>query len=122
MPPRDWRVRLQDIVEAAERIERYTTGMDLEAFVANDMAADAVTRNLSIIGEATRYVPAEVQAKYTDVPWRLIRSTRNVLIHDYPVIDLEIVWQTIRDDLPPTVARIREILALEQDSDDPVST
>ena len=96
--------------------------MDLEAFVANDMAADAVTRNLSIIGEATRYVPAEVQAKYTDVPWRLIRSTRNVLIHDYPVIDLEIVWQTIRDDLPPTVARIREILALEQDSDDPVST
>ena len=61
MPPRDWRVRLQDIVEASEKIDRYTDGMDLDAFVANDLVADAVTRNIGIIGEAARYVPPEIQ-------------------------------------------------------------
>jgi uncharacterized protein with HEPN domain len=113
VPPRDWRNRLLDIVEASERIDRYTAGMTIDTFMANDLVADGVTRNLSIIGEAVRHVPEHVQTRFPNVPWRLIRDMRNVLIHDYPAIDLEIVWRTIQDDLPPTIARIREILEEE---------
>ena len=75
---------------------------------------DIIEPQRSIIGEARCYIPSDIQSKYADVPWRLIRSMRNVLIHDYPVIDLEIVWRAIQDDLPPTITRIREILELEQ--------
>lgn len=82
MPPRDWRLRLQDIVDSAEKIFRYTAGLDFEAFSQSELIADAVTRNISIIGEAARYIPEEAQARYTDVPWRLMRDMRNVLIHD----------------------------------------
>ena len=115
MPPRDWRLRLQDIVEATEKIGRYTSGLEFEAFASNELVADGVTRNLSIIGEAAHYIPADVQARYSDVPWRLMWDMRNVLIHDYPGVDLGVVWRTIHDDLPPTLVRLREILELERD-------
>ena len=113
MPPRDWRNRLLDIVEASERIDRYTAGMDFDTFTANELVADGVTRNLSIIGEAVRHVPESVEARYPDLPWRLIRDMRNVLIHDYPAVDLDNVWQTIQNDLPRTITSIREILERE---------
>lgn len=116
MPRRDWRLRLLDIIESFEKIGRYTEGLDFEGFAANGMAADAVTRNVGIIGEAARHVPGTVQARYPDVPWRLMRGMRNVLIHDYPGVDLEVVWRTIHDDLPPTIARLREILEQERAS------
>jgi uncharacterized protein with HEPN domain len=117
VPPRDWRLRLQDILDAAAKIARYTDGFDFETFAADDRTADAVTRNLEIIGEAARSIPGSVRARHPDVPWRLMRDMRNVLIHDYPGVDLEVVWRTINDDLPPTLARLREILALERASD-----
>jgi uncharacterized protein with HEPN domain len=69
--------------------------MDFDTFTATELVADGVTRNLTIIGEAVRHVPEDVQTRYPDLPWRLIRDMRNVLIHDYPAIDLEIVWRTI---------------------------
>jgi uncharacterized protein with HEPN domain len=119
VPPRDWRNRLLDIVEASERIDRYTAGMDFATFTANELVADGVTRNLSIIGEAVRHVPEDVQARFPNVPWRLIRDMRNVLIHDYPAIDLEIVWQTIQIDLPRTITSMREILEQESGSHAP---
>lgn len=113
VPPRDWRVRLQDIIDAADRVDRYTVGIDFEAFSQSELLADGVTRNIAIIGEAARHVPEEIQVRYPSVPWRLMWDMRNVLIHDYPGVDLEVVWATIRDDLPPTIARLREILAAE---------
>src|SRR3954451_14836263 len=111
---RDWRLRLVGIIEASEKIGRYTSDMDFDAFAANEMAADAVTRNFGIIGEASRFIPGSIQAKYPDVPWRLMWDMRNVLIHDYPGVDLQVVWRTIKEDLPPTVARLGENLALER--------
>jgi uncharacterized protein with HEPN domain len=83
-------------VEASERIDRYTAGMDIDTFTANELVADGGTRDLSIIGEAVRHVPEGIQARFPNVPWRLIRDMRNVLIHDYPAVDLEIVWRRSR--------------------------
>ena len=64
MPPRDWKVRLQDILERIDRIERYTEGMDLAAFGQDELTVDAVVYNFAIIGEAARRVPPEITERY----------------------------------------------------------
>jgi uncharacterized protein with HEPN domain/predicted nucleotidyltransferase len=113
MPKRNRKMRIEDILEAIEKIERYTAGMDFEAFAANEMAADAVTHNLAIIGEAARHVPPEVQARYPTADWAKMRGMRNVLVHDYPSVDLTIVRDVVRNYLPPLVPLLREILERE---------
>jgi uncharacterized protein with HEPN domain len=52
-------------------------------------------RNLEIIGEASNYVPLEVQDRYPETPWRLMKTIRNIMIHEYFGVDLKIVWQTV---------------------------
>lgn len=106
-------MRIEDILEAITKIQRYTAGMTYEALADDEKTADAVTRNIGIIGEAASHVPAEVQARYPAIPWPKMRGMRNVVIHDYPDVDLEIVWDTIRNDLPPLVPLLNEILERE---------
>jgi uncharacterized protein with HEPN domain len=103
MPYRDWKLRLEDVLEAIPRIDRYTAGMDYDSFRADDKTIDAVVRNLEVIGEAARHIPEEVQKQYPDIPWARMRDVRNVLIHEYFGVSVSIVWQTVRDDLPPLV-------------------
>jgi uncharacterized protein with HEPN domain len=64
---RDWRLRIQDIIECAEKVEAYTSGLDFASFAANQMVIDATTRNLEIIGEAAHHVPPEIQARCPEV-------------------------------------------------------
>ena len=110
MPSRDWKLRLEDILEAIARIDRYVAGMDYEAFRADDKTTDAVVRNLEIIGEAARHVPEQMQRQHSELPWGKMGDIRNLLIHQYFGIGVPIVWQTIRDDLPPLVPLLRKIL------------
>jgi len=107
---RDWKMRLEDILEAIAKIDRYTAGMDYDSFRADDKTIDAVVRNLEIIGEAARHVPDSVQSQQPDIPWARMRNFRNILIHEYSGVSIPIVWQTIRDDLPPLVPRLRKAL------------
>ncbi len=110
MRSRHWRLRLEDVLEAITRIERYTTGMDLQALEADDKTVDAVVRNLEIIGEAARHVPQEAREEHAHVPWDTMQGMRNVLIHEYFGVSLPIIWHTIKHDLPPLVPLLREIL------------
>ncbi len=111
MPPRDARLRLEDIAEAIEKIRRYTANLDYESFCRDERTFDAVIRNLSVIGEAAQGVSAELVAAAPDLPWSEMRDMRNVLVHEYFGISLEIVWQTIQEDLPPLLQRLRELLS-----------
>ena len=113
MPPRDWRLRIEDILQAIGRIQRYTRGFTFDVFNSDDLRVDAVIRNLSIIGEAARYIPEDIQKKYPDVPWSDMRGIRNVVTHEYFGIVLEVVWETVQDDLPPLALRLQEILDRE---------
>lgn len=107
---KDWRVRVDDILEAIERIRRYTQGLDEAAFCADDRAVDAVVRNLEIIGEAAKKVPFEVAKRHPAVPWHRMAEVRNVLVHEYHSVDPAIVWSTVRHDLPPLVGPLKEML------------
>ena len=111
MPPRDWRLRLEDIVKAANSIEDYVRDMTFEAFCADQKTVDAVVRNLEVIGESARQVPDEIRRRFLEVAWADMSDMRNVLVHQYFGVDLPILWKTIRADLPPVVPILKAILA-----------
>lgn len=99
MSARSWYMRIEDILESIQAIQKYTHGMDFAAWQKDQKTIDAVVRNLEIIGEAATHIPNRVQEAYADIPWSKMRSIRNILIHEYFGVDIEIVWQTIQSDL-----------------------
>ncbi len=111
MPPREWRLRIEDILDAAGRIERYVEGKDLDAFVSDDLTLDAVSRCFGIIGEAATHIPKEVVAAHPEIPWADMRAMRNVVVHQYFGVTSETLWKTAREDLPPLVEPLRKLLA-----------
>ena len=105
-----WQIRIEHILEAISKIERYTAGLSEETFISQDMTVDAVVRNFQVIGEAVRHVPDDVQARYPEVPWSLMQGMRHILVHDYFTVKLNIVWRTIQQSLPPLVEPLQRIL------------
>jgi len=95
--PRDYKVCLEDILEAVGRIRSYTLDLTLDAFRVDFKTFDAVVRNLEIIGEATKGIPDSVRLKYPEVDWNRIRALRNILIHEYFGVDAEIVWDVVQN-------------------------
>lgn len=118
--PRDYRVSLDDILEAVERIEAYTDGMEKEQFQADSKTVDAVVRNLEIIGEASKNIPPQVRALSQSVPWSKIAGLRDILIHAYFNVDIDIVWDVVRNKLADLKAAATALLA-EDDTNEPAS-
>jgi uncharacterized protein with HEPN domain len=108
--PRDYKIYLDDILECIGKIHNYTAGLFLVDFCNDPKTIDAVTRNLEIIGEAARRLPEEIRIKYPDVEWHKIISLRNVLIHEYPGIDLETIWDIIENKLSLLEKQVKGIL------------
>ncbi|MBM4284402.1 MAG: DUF86 domain-containing protein [Deltaproteobacteria bacterium] len=111
MPGRDWKFRIEDIIEAVREILELTRGQTFESFCKDTKTTKAVLYNLAVIGEAARRLPAEVSSRYPALPWREMGDMRNVVIHEYFGIDLRILWETIQADLPPLLRPLREILS-----------
>jgi uncharacterized protein with HEPN domain len=91
---------LQHILEAIERIETYTEGIERDAFRKDSMAQDAVIRQLEVLGEAASQLSDETRDQYGMVPWQDITGMRNKLIHGYFGVDVDVVWKTVQEDLP----------------------
>jgi len=109
MPKRDPDLLVEDMLGAIRKIGRFTVGMDEETFRQDERTVDAVVRNLEILGEATKQLPEDFVARYPDVPWQQIAGLRNRIVHDYFGLDLEIIWQVIRHDLPPLQAHLEDL-------------
>src|SRR6266568_6497063 len=86
---------IEDIWEAVEKIERYVSGLNHDAFVKDDKTVDSVVRNLEVIGEAANRVPENIRSQYPEITWRKIIGLRNRIVHDYFNIDVEIVWEIV---------------------------
>ncbi|BBL82788.1 DUF86 domain-containing protein [Thermus thermophilus] len=111
MSKRDARLLLQDMLESLEKIDRYTAGLTFERFAQDDRTVDAVVRNLEVIGEAARQIPSEVRERYPEVPWRRVIGLRNVVVHEYFAVDVEIVWTVVRQSLPELKEALRRMMA-----------
>ena len=110
MSKRDPYLFLTDMLESIEKVERYTAGLSFDEFEANDMVLDAVVRNLEIIGEAARQIPASLLEQYTQIEWSRVIGFRNIVIHAYFAVDVEIVWTIATQRLPDLEAVLREML------------
>ena len=97
---RDYKLYLDDIIEATKRIEKYTKGLTLERFKKNDLTIDGVVRNLEIIGEAVKNIPTNVKDKHPDIEWKKIAGLRDILAHEYFGIDVDILWDIVDNKLP----------------------
>lgn len=100
---------LRHILECIERIESYVTGGKTE-FLESTLIQDAVIRNFEIIGEAVKRLETASTEKHPEVAWKNLAGFRDVLIHQYANVDLEIVWQTVEVILAPLKAAITNLL------------
>lgn len=92
---------IKDIIDAIEKIEDFVKDMSFEKMVDDDKTASAVVRKLEIIGEASRQLPTEIKEKFREIPWSSMIKTRDKITHFYHGVDYEIVWEIIKNDLPP---------------------
>ncbi|RPI29814.1 MAG: DUF86 domain-containing protein [Acidobacteria bacterium] len=113
MPRRDWRFRIQDILDAIAAVSAYTADMDFEQFTRDRRTVDAVVRNLILIGEAARHIPDEIGAKCSTLPWSEMRAMRNLVVHQYFGVSDAIVWETVKQDLPSIVQPLLGLLMPE---------
>ena len=110
MKRKNHKLYLEDILEALEKIQRYVKDLTYDTFVKNDMAVDAVIRNLEIIGEAARNLPEAVRNGHPDIPWKRMIGLRNIAVHEYFGVDLSIIWEVVTKNQPETKAEIVEVL------------
>jgi len=114
---RDHRDHLDDISQAAQKALDFVRGMVYQDFLVDDKTAFAVVRALEILGEATKRIPQEVRDLAPQVPWRSMAGIRDKLIHDYVSVDLEVVWRTVTEDLPPLVPMIQRVIEQMAEAD-----
>ena len=107
---RDYRLYLDDILEAIDRIRVYVQDMDDEAFVSDRKTQDAVVRNLELIGEASRNLSDELKARSNEIEWSKIIAFRNILVHEYFGVSIPIVWDIIQNKPDPLREACTELL------------
>ncbi|NIT61819.1 MAG: DUF86 domain-containing protein [Aliifodinibius sp.] len=117
MSKRDARLFLEDILDAIKKVKRYTSNLTFHEFTKNDLISDAVIRNLEVIGEAARNIPPEIRNQYGTIDWRRVTGFRNIAIHAYFSVDLEIVWTIATqrlDELESVITQILNDIETEQ--------
>jgi uncharacterized protein with HEPN domain len=107
---RDARIYLDDILNSITRIESYVGQMTSEDFESDEKTQDAVIRNLEIIGEAVRKLPETIIQSQPEMEWHKIKALRNILVHEYFGINIEIVWDVVQNKLPQLKSKCHDIL------------
>jgi uncharacterized protein with HEPN domain len=102
--------RLGHVYDAICQIETYTSGVEKTAFLNHNMMQDAVMRQIEIIGEASRHISDEFQEKHPELPWFQMRGIRNKIVHDYLEINVDVIWDTVKNDLPALKAQVQKLL------------
>jgi len=107
---KDPKIFLHHILESIEEIENHLKDISEEEFLQDVKTQDAVVRRIEIIGEASKNLPTNFKKKYPEVEWREIAGMRDRLIHHYFGIDMSIVWEVSRKDLPKLKKQISKTL------------
>jgi len=104
------------IVQAGEKALGYARSVDKSEFETNDMLHDAVMLQLIVIGEASGKLSEEFRADHPEIPWKLIRATRNVVAHAYATVDLDRIWIAVTQGLPEILGVLRPLIPPDDSS------
>jgi len=110
-------LRVKDMLDSMERVERFVTGMSYDDFVKDDKTSSAAIRCVEIMGEAAKHVPESLRRKYPEIPWRSIAVMRDMLTHAYFAVALQRIWLVIKEDIPqlrPQLQRVMKDLEAER--------
>jgi uncharacterized protein with HEPN domain len=102
---------VEDMLDAMDKAELLLEGVTYEQFEADFRINFAVVRALEIVGEAAKRLPAALRQQYPAVPWKVMAGMRDRIVHGYDVVDLQIVWDVVKRDIPQVKPQIRNILA-----------
>jgi len=104
------RIRVRHILDEAGEACKYVEAITFDEFVEDGKTVRAVIRSIEVIGEAASKISIEFRKEHPDVPWQKIIGMRNRLIHVYFDIDYNIIWQTVKENLPPLIEQLQSIL------------
>ena len=104
------KIYLGDILDSINKIESYVSDLSDMDFVENFAIQDAVMRRLEIIGEAVKHLPSEIKDNNQNIPWKNIAGMRDILIHEYAGVQMERVWRTVKEDLPPLKQVVHKLI------------
>jgi uncharacterized protein with HEPN domain len=91
---------IEHILLCIDKIQEYTKNLTVQEFNNNELIQDAVIRNIEIIGEATKKISEDLKSQYREIPWKEMSGMRDKLIHDYFGVDVDVVWKTVKEDIP----------------------
>jgi len=100
---------LTHILDSINLVEEYLKGKSKLDFLNSQQLQDSVIRRIEIIGEAIKNIPNDIKEKYNRIPWKEITGMRDILIHQYFGVDLDLTWQVIEKDLPKLKSQVLEI-------------
>lgn len=107
---REYRLLLTDILQAAEDIREFTSGMSGNDLTLDNKTRSAVLYKFAVMGEATKLLPEQVREQYPAIPWKSIAGLRDKVIHGYIGVDYELLWETITKKIPVVISEIQIIL------------
>lgn len=113
---REWRFRVQDILDGISRAQNYVEDMNLDSFRSDQRTIEAIERIFILIGEATNGIPDHIKAQFPVIPWRDIRDMRNFVVHHYWGVDADRLWDTMKTDLPFLAQALKKVLEEAQDT------
>ncbi len=111
---REYILYLEDMLQSMKRIEEYLSDLDFKEFKRTYMVVDATIRNFEIIGDASKNIPTEIQARYPEIPWKKMYGLRNLITHEYFGIDYEMIWEIAKRNLPQNQIDLEKIIETEK--------
>jgi len=118
---RDARDAVADMLTACSEVMTFTKDVEIASLGSDTLRLRAVERSLAILGEAAKRVPADIRERHPAIPWRAISGLRDVLVHDYFGVDLGVVEEVVREEVPRLVEGLRQLVVAERWGDVPPS-